>query len=1079
MHGRHCSKAGNSQSTNGESEHVSKVADVKATASPRLFVWSAQDEKGLDRMSSAYKDHLTVAHNAVDESQFLADLNFTLACKRTRLAWKSFTVADSVSDLEQRMAGGFTRQTRSTREPRIAFVFTGQGTEWTGMGLELLEYSVFSESIKSSHDYLEELGCPWQLVDEIQKEENASKIHDPNYSQPMCTALQVALLSLLHYWGVKPECVVGHSSGEIAAAYCAGAISHAAAMKIAYHRGRLAASLIETGSPPGTMMAVGLSESDISPYITRLGTEEELTVACINSTRNVTVAGPEHLMKSLGALLDAEGVFNRKLKVKVAYHSAAMQNIASAYKSAIHDIAPGSTIIGCPRMVSSSLGSECCLEELQDPSYWVHNLVSAVRFSPALRRLASTNVDLICEIGPHGALRGPIKEDLADMGSARSVTYLSLLNRGQSPKTTVLEAAGVLYCHGSSLNIMKTSSDFAGEDRVNMLTTLPSYPFDRSKRYWNEGRTSKNIRFRKDPPHELLGTASPDWNRFEAKWSNHIDRTKSPWVDDHRINETALYPAAGFIIMAIEAARQLASSSSKIRQYHLRDVSYGKAVVVPRSGRVEVQITLRQTDDGGRNFLRWSEFHVYAYEGQHAAEAGRGHVALEFERDDSASDLHDSQRQEDQSPHSQCIQLAAVCKTTVPSKQLYETLNASGMSYGPSFRFLQVVRYGAPDSATASIDALPWTSKISCTLQPDIIHPGALDALFQMPLVVLTQGGSSTMPTMVPTQIKHLRISSELYDCRKTGITASAALESRGGRSAEFSIAALSNDNFAELFHCSLEAKVILDSTESNKTDSPSLKRLCYHMDWRPDIALMTNETIQEHCFTSSNVFLDIDKMMIPEKNMLCRLVLSRITKTIDEQAVRRSKPHFERYMDWIHHQDLSHINSTQVSAEDEEAQIEKLEGQVEKVDILGRLLVHVTRNLRHILEGRTDALQLLFEGDLLNEFYVYVNQAAPSFRRLASYLDLLAHKQPNLKILEVGAGTGSATRDVLSVLSKGGYHRFEHYAFTDISASFFEKAKQDFQAQADRMTFLPLNIEQDPLQQGFDGRYDVVIASN
>ena len=354
----------------------------------------------------------------------------------------------------------------------------------------------------------------------------------------MCTALQIALLSLLHYWGVKPEYVVGHSSGEIAAAYCAGAISHAAAIKIAYHRGRLAASLTGTGCPPGAMMAVGLSKADVSPYISKIGPEKALTVACVNSARNVTIAGPEHLVHSLGSLLDTDGVFNRKLHVKVAYHSAAMQSLALSYRRAILDIATGSSVFGGPRMVSSSIGSECALNELQNPAYWVQNLVSPVQFSSALRKLASNNVDLICEIGPHGALRGPILENLKDMGLRNNITYLSLLARGQSANITVLEAAGVLYCCGSSLDIMKTSVDFMGNDFVNMLTTLPNYPFDRSKKYWIEGRTSKNIRFRDFPPHELLGTAVPDWNRYEARWTNHIDRNKSPWVDDHKVCRT-------------------------------------------------------------------------------------------------------------------------------------------------------------------------------------------------------------------------------------------------------------------------------------------------------------------------------------------------------------------------------------------------------------------------------------------------------------------------------------------------------------------------------------------------------------
>ena len=158
VQGRQCSKPPSSQMAHVRAKHIEK------TTNPRLLVWSAQDEKGLGRMSAAYQDHLTITHNVADESQFLADLNYTLACKRSRLPWKAFLVADSTSELKQRLAKGFALQTRSTREPRIAFVFTGQGTEWIGMGLELLDYPVFVESIIFSQEYLQDLGCTWQLV---------------------------------------------------------------------------------------------------------------------------------------------------------------------------------------------------------------------------------------------------------------------------------------------------------------------------------------------------------------------------------------------------------------------------------------------------------------------------------------------------------------------------------------------------------------------------------------------------------------------------------------------------------------------------------------------------------------------------------------------------------------------------------------------------------------------------------------------------------------------------------------------------------------------------------------------------
>ena len=155
------------------------------------------------------------------------------------------------------------------------------------------------------------------------------------------------------------------------------------------------------------------------------------------------------------------------------------------------------------------------------------------------------------------------------------------------------------------------------------------------------------------------------------------------------------------------------------------------------------------------------------------------------------------------------------------------------------------------------------------------------------------------------------------------------------------------------------------------------------------------------------------------------------------------------------------------------------LESQVGKNDPAGQLIVRVTQNLQKILEGEVDARGLLFQDSLTSNYYRSFNVMCTGFRDMGLYIDLSAHKHPNLNILEIGAGTGSATRDILSILTQGGTKRFAENTFTDLSASFFTKAREDFRDCVDRMSFLPLNIEEDPLQQGFSAKYDIVVASN
>lgn len=291
------------------------------------------------------------------------------------------------------------------------------------------------------------------------RETNKSNLRNPAYSQPICTALQIALIGLLRSWGAKPDLVIGHSSGEIAAACCMGAISHESAVKIAFHRGLGASSLLQKEHSPGAMMAVGLGEDDVLPYVNKIADDGRLSVACINSSRNTTIAGPEHLIHALQAMLDADGLFHRKLEVSVAYHSMAMQELATAYASSISKISPGSSEYGNPRMISSLTGRECSSQELRDPTYWARNMISPVLFSSALRHIGlshsqkstdekvrNPHIDLICEVGPHGSLKGAIMDNLKDMDLARRVNFSSLLSRGQSATKTIMEAAGVIHC---------------------------------------------------------------------------------------------------------------------------------------------------------------------------------------------------------------------------------------------------------------------------------------------------------------------------------------------------------------------------------------------------------------------------------------------------------------------------------------------------------------------------------------------------------------------------------------------------------------------------------------------------------
>lgn len=248
----------------------------------------------MDRTRNKYIEYLervestSPEYTKEEENVFLDRMSFSLGHRRSRLEWKTYVTASSMIELKEVLSGSMLSPVRSTAQPRIAFVFTGQGVQWGRMGIDLLQYPVYYSCVAAAEAYLrEELGCEWSVMEELQRWEESSFIQFARFSQPLCTILQVALVDLFHSWDVKPEAVVGHSSGEIGAAYCYGAISREHAWKISYWRGKLCSGLrSEVPELKGAMMAVGLSAEAAQQYIPKLR-KGKVVVACVNSPSSV------------------------------------------------------------------------------------------------------------------------------------------------------------------------------------------------------------------------------------------------------------------------------------------------------------------------------------------------------------------------------------------------------------------------------------------------------------------------------------------------------------------------------------------------------------------------------------------------------------------------------------------------------------------------------------------------------------------------------------------------------------------------------------------------------------------------
>ena len=369
----------------------------------------------------------------------------------------------------------------------------------------------------------------------------------------------MALVNLLRSFDVNPAVVVGHSSGEIAAAYAAGVISCESAWKLAYYRGALSSELIQRSTTSGAMIAAALTCDDAESYIEQIMDKARsgfLSIACINSPSNVTISGNQALVEQLKTILDGDRVFSRVLSVPIAYHSSQMLEIASSYAESIGSLEGGNGGLKSIPMISSVTGQITTADELLKPSYWVQNMVSPVRFADAIGVCCTTcgsgvtkKIDLshrniisvsdLLEIGPHSTLQSPIKETIDRLSAREALSYGSALLRHKSAVRTLMQSMGNLHCLGHPVNITKVNApDDQKATRAIPIPFLPEYPFDHSKKYWHESRISTNMRFRKHKPNDFLGSPVSDWNPLEPRWRHFLTSSlssSSSWIRDHKV----------------------------------------------------------------------------------------------------------------------------------------------------------------------------------------------------------------------------------------------------------------------------------------------------------------------------------------------------------------------------------------------------------------------------------------------------------------------------------------------------------------------------------------------------------------
>lgn len=490
---------------------------------PRLFALSASDREGVQRVIDQLRT-FAEGKMVAESSAWIDDLAYTLGERRTNMPWKSYAIASDIAELISSL-DDIPAASRSSDvdAPNIAFVFTGQGAQHFSMGKSLSVFDVYRQSMDTSDIALKVLGCKWNLIEELKRPKEESNLSLAEYSQPICTALQIALVDLLQHWGIKPSAVAGHSSGEIAAAYTAGAITRSSAMTIAWYRGQFA-TVLASKKIKGAMLAVSADADLIRSKLVRLkiGTA---VVGCINSPYSCTVSGDSGAIHELCSILTEDQIPFTRLQVELAYHSPHMELIRDQYEAAISNIRVAS--FNTLPMFSSVTGALVQPDQLGS-KYWADNLTSPVNFVGAIQSLLHHTesekrthdrrafASVFLEVGPHSALRNYLLDIFKTEDKLKDLAYINVLRRGIDAVETALGAVGQLYTKGCDLSlhhINETSSD------AKLLMDLPPYPWNHSTVFWAESYLSKEHRFREHARLDLLGcpvpgALVPTWRNF-------------------------------------------------------------------------------------------------------------------------------------------------------------------------------------------------------------------------------------------------------------------------------------------------------------------------------------------------------------------------------------------------------------------------------------------------------------------------------------------------------------------------------------------------------------------------------------
>ncbi len=1045
----------------------------KQNVRPSVLPISAKDPEALKSYAEAYRDILVESADNADSS--LSDIIYSASLRKNhhenRLALIGKDRDALVEQIDAFLAGttgsGWVNEkVKAEAGKGIAFVFTGQGPQWWAMGRKLLKKEpVFRKKIEESDRILSKFAS-WSLLEELNRDESSTRLGETEIAQPCIFALQVGLAALWRSWGVTPSAVVGHSVGEVTAIYIAGIYSLEDAMRIIYNRSRLQ----QTTHGKGAMYAVGMTLEEARKVVESY--EGRVEISAINSPSLVTLSGESEAIEEAVKPLEEKDYFCRSLKVNYAFHSFQMDPIREELIESLEGIKTRSADI---KVFSTVTGKQEKAKTFQS-QYWWDNVRKPVQFASAVEAMIGEGYDTFLELGPHPSLSSSISECIANAGGKGTV--LPSLRRNEDDQEIILGTLAKLFCLGHTIDWKSLC------DKDARFVRLPSYPWQH-ERFWLESPSSHEYRLG-TIEHPFLGMKA---TAPSPTWECVLDPRAFAYLTDHRLRDSIVFPASAYVEMGLAAGKAIYPNDP----IAVEDMKFVKALFFGAESSVTLQFIYDDTDGSFKIF---------------SSDTGTNHEW----------DLHAHGRIQKLTPRRpeqvDLEKMRSVLPERVDHEKIYSEFKDAGYQFGPCFSEIQAM-WRRPKE---SLGEIPVPKDVLDTVSEYQFHPAIMDACFQCVkgAQVVADDANAAENFYLPVAVDRVR----LFEKPGAHLWSHARLIRDDGEIVEADIDVFdeSGNQVAEIR--GFRAQRVKQSDGEYQSD---LNNCFYQFEWRHDRLLGGSEMcrgikeLEDPSQISETLKPQIRPLyeqiemqhyleeFVPQVDHLSfHYILNAFSKLGwaaqkgDRITVAGLRDQFgiveqhHRLFDAI----MEHLRTENVFKVSDEGEwevsevpelqaassiCEKLKSKFPNFYVDIDLLESCGPVLAEVLTGKEDPLELIFPGgsaSRLEKFYtdapdfILYNQIIQKVVSLA--LGQLKEKS-TIRILEIGAGTGSMTAKVLEVLPKDK----THYTFTDITPLFTGQAKQKFK-DYDFIEYSILDIEKSPLEQNFHPHsFDLILATN